>query len=160
VAYEQILKLIQHICQSKSTDFHDKAIVLGKKVLNLSRKDILVHLLEAGVISERFGHDSTEEKLYAKYCNHLLSRSLLYLGIKSRVIEGRGNAPDVLGKVANKYTLAGDAKAFRLSRTAKNQKDFKVEALNTWRKDAQADYACLVAPLYQYPFRSSQWPRL
>ena len=156
MVYEQILKLIQRICQSKSTDFQNKAIVLGKRVLNLSRKDILVHLLEAGVISERFGHDSTEEKLYAKYCNYLLSRSLLHLGIKSRVIEGRGNAPDVLGKVANKYTLAGDAKAFRLSRTAKNQKDFKVEALNTWRKDAEADYACLVAPLYQYPLRSSQ----
>jgi type II restriction enzyme len=41
-----------------------------------------------------------------------------------------------------------------LSRTAKNQKDFKVEALNQWRKDA--DFACLVAPLYQYPNKNSQ----
>jgi type II restriction enzyme len=47
-----------------------------------------------------------------------------------------------------------DAKAFRLSRTAKNQKDFKVGALSTWRKDA--DYAVLVGPLFQYPSSTSQ----
>jgi type II restriction enzyme len=50
--------------------------------------------------------------------------------------------------------IVGDAKAFRLSRTAKNQKDFKVEALNQWKKGA--DYALLACPLYQYPTRTSQ----
>ena len=129
---------------------------LKEKLYELKEKDILIHLLEAGVISERFEHDSTEEKLYAKYCNFLLSKSLSYLGIESKMVEGRGNAPDVIGEKENKYKLAGDAKAFRLSRTAKNQKDFKVEALNQWRKDLQADYACLVAPLYQYPSKKSQ----
>lgn len=154
--YEEIFDLIQRICQSKTTDFPSMTIALGKGVLGLSKKDILLHLLEAGVIAERFRHDSTKEKLYAKYCNYLLSKSFSYLGIKSQVLEGRGNAPDVQGEVVNKYTLVGDAKAFRLSRTAKNQKDFKVETLNTWRKDAHANYACLAAPLYQYPFKESQ----
>ena len=45
-------------------------------------------------------------------------------------------------------------KAFRLSRTAKNQKDFKVEALSKWRKDK--DFACFICPLYQYPKNTSQ----
>ena len=51
-------------------------------------------------------------------------------------------------------SIVGDAKAFRLSRTAKNQKDFKVQALDDWRKSNT--YACLVSPLYQYPQRASQ----
>jgi type II restriction enzyme len=52
------------------------------------------------------------------------------------------------------YTLVADAKAFRLSRTAKNQKDFKVGALSGWRKEA--DYAVLCSPYFQYPRIQSQ----
>ena len=36
----------------------------------------------------------------------------------------------------------------------KNQKDFKVQALNDWRKSNT--YACLVSPFYQYPQRANQ----
>ena len=52
------------------------------------------------------------------------------------------------------YTLVSDAKCFRLSRTAKNQKDFKIKALDDWRR--QDTYALLVAPLPQYPVDRSQ----
>ena len=41
-----------------------------------------------------------------------------------------------------------------LSRTAKNQKDFKVVALSGWRNDY--DYAVLCAPYFQYPSTASQ----
>ena len=41
-----------------------------------------------------------------------------------------------------------------MSRTAKNQKDFKVSALDTWRKEN--NYAVLVSPLMQYPTNKSQ----
>ncbi len=54
----------------------------------------------------------------------------------------------------DEYTIVGDAKAFRLSRTAKNQKDFKVGALDDWRKTDT--FACLIAPLYQFPTSKSQ----
>jgi hypothetical protein len=37
----------------------------------------------------------------------------------------RADSADVEGATKD-YTIVGDAKAFRLSRTAKNQKDFKV----------------------------------
>jgi type II restriction enzyme len=67
--------------------------------------------------------------LWAKYCDILLSKTWNYLGIQSQVIRARGNAADVMGTTPE-YTIVGDAKAFRLSRTAKNQKDFKVSALD------------------------------
>ena len=46
------------------------------------------------------------------------------------------------------------ARAFRLSRTAKNQKDFKVAALSGWRNSN--DYAVLCAPYFHYPKKQSQ----
>jgi type II restriction enzyme len=47
-----------------------------------------------------------------------------------------------------------DAKVFRLSRTAKNQKDFKVQAMDGWKHGKP--FAMVVCPLYQLPSRSSQ----
>jgi type II restriction enzyme len=114
----------------------------------------LDHLDYGGVIPELFAHDSTEEKVFAKYCDALLARALNELGLTAHVIDARGDAADVRAVHPNLYTLVGDAKAFRLSRTAKNQKDFKVEALNQWRHGA--DFACLLAPIYQYPNKASQ----
>jgi uncharacterized protein YydD (DUF2326 family) len=78
---------------------------------------------------------------------------LNFLGIETIVLGARGNSADVFGKTKN-YTIVGDAKTFRLSRTAKNQKDFKVSALDTWRREN--NYAVLVAPLMQYPTKKSQ----
>jgi HindIII restriction endonuclease len=47
-----------------------------------------------------------------------------------------------------------DAKAFRLSRTAKNQKDFKVAAMHTWKYGKP--FAMIICPLYQLPSTKSQ----
>jgi hypothetical protein len=110
-------------------------------------------LLECGAIPECFGHDSSEEKLWAKYCYILLARIWTGLAIPAEVLRARGDSADVFGKTSS-YTVIGDAKAFRLSRTAKNQKDFKVHALDDWRK--ANTYASLVSPLFQYPKRWSQ----
>lgn len=76
-----------------------------------------------------------------------------HLGISAQIIRTRGDSADVLGKT-DTYSIVGDAKAFRLSRTAKNQKDFKIRSLDDWRKTHA--YASLVGPLYQYPKRISQ----
>ena len=130
----------------------------GQKIEELLSKcadeDLLDHLDYGGVIPERFDHDSSEEKLFAKYCDALFARALRALGLESRVLDSRGESADVIAHCGSRYSLVGDAKAFRLSRTAKNQKDFKVEALNQWRGDHT--YACLLAPLYQYPNTESQ----
>jgi len=52
------------------------------------------------------------------------------------------------------YSLVGDAKSFRLSRTAKNQKDFKIKSMVDWKGDN--NYSILICPYYQYPKSKSQ----
>jgi hypothetical protein len=69
------------------------------------------------------------------------------------VIDARGDSADVQART-DTYSLVADAKAFRLSRTAKNQKDFKVQAMDGWRTGL--DYAVIVCPIYQLPTRTSQ----
>ena len=110
-------------------------------------------LLDCGIIPESFTPSSSEEKLWAKYCDILVARAFSLLGIPSEVLRTRGDSADFRG-VLGHYRIVGDAKAFRLSRTAKNQKDFKVQALNDWRRED--DFATLVGPLSQYPTTSSQ----
>src|SRR5207248_6019705 len=117
---------------------------LEKRIVKFTRKQLVEALLECGAIPEAFEHDSSQEKLWAKYCDILLALGLRELELNASVIRARGNSADVLA-TASEYTLVGDAKAFRLSRTAKNQKDFKVSALDDWRRENT--YACLVGPL-------------
>jgi type II restriction enzyme len=111
------------------------------------------HLRLCGAIPEQYGHDSSEEKLYSKYTDIVLSESYEAMGLTSLVLTERADAADV-ECVAEDYSFVADAKAFRLSRTAKNQKDFKVEAMNGWKKDKP--YAMVVCPIYQLPSRTSQ----
>lgn len=75
------------------------------------------------------------------------------MGIKSLVLTERADAADV-ECVAKDYSFVADAKAFRLSRTAKNQKDFKVQAMDGWKRGKP--YAVVVCPIYQLPTRTSQ----
>jgi type II restriction enzyme len=135
---------------SKEKDAFDK---LESKVATFSNEELRENLVSFGILPEIFDHDSSEEKLWAKLSDILLSRTLNELGIEAEVISARGNAADVFGKTKN-YKIVGDAKTFRLSRTAKNQKDFKIEALDTWRQSN--NYALLVAPLLQFPTNKSQ----
>ena len=114
---------------------------------------LLAHLRLCGAIPEHYGHDSSEEKLYSKYTDAVVSEALGALGLRSAVIDARGDAADVQAHGTD-YTLVADAKAFRLTRTAKNQKDFKVQAMDGWR--GGLDYAVVVCPIYQLPSRTSQ----
>ncbi|MDR3278790.1 MAG: HindIII family type II restriction endonuclease [Oscillospiraceae bacterium] len=120
-----------------------------------SSHDILDVIQQIGTIPESIDHDSTEEKLFAKASDAVLSRAFRELGLKSRVITERADAADVIAEShIYGYSLVADAKAFRMSRTAKNQKDFKVTALSAWRGDS--DYAVLCSPFFQYPQAKSQ----
>jgi type II restriction enzyme len=112
-------------------------------------------LEQISVIPESINHDSTEEKLYSKVSDAVLARAFREIGLKAVVLKDRGDSADILVEsVLYDYTFVADAKVFRMSRTAKNPKDFKVNALSGWRKDA--NYAVLVASLYQYPKTRSQ----
>jgi hypothetical protein len=153
VQYKDVVDSIENLCADQSLKFDTRAQLIQQAVDQCPPELLIEHLEYAGVIPERFGHDSTQEKLFAKYCDALLARAWRELGLAAEVIVTRSDSADVMGDAAD-YSIVGDAKAFRLSRTAKNQKDFKVESLNKWRK--KADFACLVAPRYQYPNSQSQ----
>lgn len=114
---------------------------------------LIDHLRLCGNIPESYGHDTSGEKLYSKYTDCLLSFSYKALGLKSLVLKERSDAADVEAFAKN-YSFIADAKSFRLSRTAKNQKDFKVQAMDGWRRDKR--YAMVVCPIYQLPNTSSQ----
>lgn len=114
---------------------------------------ILDHLRLCGTIPETYGHDSSEEKLYSKYTDAVLAVAFRHLGLKTNVLGERADAADV-DCVAETYSFVADAKAFRLSRTAKNQKDFKVEAMAGWKKEKP--HAAVVCPVFHLPSRTSQ----
>lgn len=114
---------------------------------------VLDHLRLCGAIPESYGHDSSEEKLYSKYTDALLAVAFIQMGLKSVVLVERANSADVEA-VAKGYSFVADAKVFRLSRTAKNQKDFKVQAMDNWKRGKP--FAIVVSPLYQLPSRNSQ----
>lgn len=112
---------------------------------------------EIGTIPENIEHDSTEEKLYSKASDIVLARCFRLLGLSARALDERADSADILAESISgyNYSLVADAKCFRMSRTAKNQKDFKVSNLSDWR-GAENEYAVLVAPYFQYPQATSQ----
>jgi len=126
---------------------------LEEYLSNISQQKLGENIIECGILPEMFSQNGSEEKIWAKFSDIILAHALSYLGIATVVLGARGNSADVFGTAKN-YTIVGDAKTFRLSRTAKNQKDFKISALDTWRK--KNNYALLVAPLMQYPTNKSQ----
>jgi len=146
-------KLLSLIAEYSHYGFYNAAEKLNDFILSTDGfTDILTQI---GTIPESIDHDSTEEKLFAKVSDAVLSRAFRELGLKSTVLSERADSADVIAQSnIYGYTLVADAKAFRLSRTAKNQKDFKVGALSGWRKEA--DYAVLCSPYFQYPRAQSQ----
>lgn len=145
--------LFNLIEQSSSLDFNTAS---NNIIQFIDRCDDFLSIFnQIGTIPEKIEHDSTQEKLFSKASDAALARAFREIGLKATVLSARGDSADVQAESNyHAYTLVADAKAFRLSRTAKNQKDFKVAALSGWRKDA--DFAVLCSPYFQYPVRKSQ----
>lgn len=152
--FETLCEKVFDLCKNKSDNkLHSES--LEKEIFSLPVKEFMPLVIEAGSIPESIPHDSSEEKLFTKATEIILAKSFQELGLKAETIKKRSGCADVIAKsIFHNYTLVADAKAFRLSRTAKNQKDFKVEAMDQWRKDN--DYAVLVCPYFQYPKNTSQ----
>ena len=124
-------------------------------VFSLSKKDVTELVTEIGIIPEDIAHDSSEEKLYSKTSDILFAKALTCMNFDVKVLRERADAADIVAKSKfHAYSLVGDAKAFRLSRTAKNAKDFKVDSMVQWK--GTNDYSVLVCPYFQYPVKSSQ----
>ena len=152
----QILELIGVIKHEMETNcFQDASDNIQNIIFSLNIRDFIPLVSEIGTIPEFIEHDSTEEKLYTKVSDIILAKCFIELGLKAMVIRERANCADVIARSSfYNYSLVGDAKAFRLSRTAKNQKDFKVESMVHWRCDN--NYSVLCCPYFQYPKNKSQ----
>jgi len=141
--------------ESQQSDFRAASDHLEDVVFGMTRAEFIPLITQIGIIPEDIPHDSSEEKLFAKCADIVLAKAFQELGLHSSVNRERANCADIVARSASHaYSLVGDAKAFRLSRTAKNQKDFKVKSMVDWRGDH--DFAVLVCPYYQYPRATSQ----
>lgn len=146
---DEIVKLSSHFVNDSSRVENE----IIDEVKKSGNQALLDHLRLCTAIPESYDHDSSEEKLYSKYTDALISECFKYLGLNSIVLTERADAADV-EVVCDNYSFVADAKVFRLSRTAKNQKDFKVQAMDGWRNTK--DFAMVVCPIYQLPTKSSQ----
>lgn len=149
--------LVEVILENSGRSFTDATSRLIAYVNDISRGAISEMLIDIGAIPQSIKPSSSEEKLYSKVTDIVLSRCFEELGLDSEVLESRGNSADVQATSRfHGYSLVADSKAMRLSRTAKNQKDFKVGALgDNWIGDNDT-FAVLCCPLYQYPSKKSQ----
>jgi type II restriction enzyme len=136
-----------------NNDYERLASELKQEVKTYGVSVLKDHLRLCGDIPESYSHDSSEEKLYSKYTDALLAEAYQAIGFRSIVLTERADAADVEA-FAKDFSFVADAKSFRLSRTAKNQKDFKVQAMDGWKRGKP--YAMVVCPIYQLPTKSSQ----
>jgi type II restriction enzyme len=150
---EYWIKEIRNLSGNFGNDTEKLEKELEEEIAKNGVSALIDHLRLCGNIPESYGHDTSEEKLYSKYTDCLLSLAFAELGLKSIVLKERADAADVEA-FAKDYSFVADAKAFRLSRTAKNQKDFKVQAMHGWKRGKP--YAMVVCPIYQLPTSSSQ----
>lgn len=150
-------QLIEKIKNVSAKDFKSAAEEIRYFIDHISEDEFKYIVKEIGTIPENIEHDSTEEKLYSKASDIVLARCFRLLGLAARALDERADSADILAESISgyNYSLVADAKCFRLSRTAKNQKDFKVSNLSDWR-GSENEYAVLVAPYFQYPQATSQ----
>ena len=130
--FEQLVTKIKAL---SIIDFKDATEEIRIFVDDIPEDDFKKIVKQIGTIPENIEHDSTEEKLYSKTSDIVLARCFRLLGLASRALDERADSADILAESISgyNYSLVADAKCFRLSRTAKNQKDFKVSNLSDWR---------------------------
>ncbi|MGO9082570.1 MAG: HindIII family type II restriction endonuclease [Streptosporangiaceae bacterium] len=150
--------LVDQFSKLGDLSFDEKAGRIAEVINSVDSTTLVDLLTSAGAIPEAYDHDSSEEKLYAKAMDILVGDSFRRAGYSTIVNQERSGAADVTavwtGESSSAHSLVIDAKAFRLSRTALNPKDYKIEALSTWRRDA--DYALLVGPVAGFPEGTSR----
>ena len=152
--YSDFLKLLFSLTKEKK-NFKLSGNDIESYIQSLSKDDFIEIVKEIGTIPEVIEASSTEEKLYSKASDIVLARCFSEIGLKAKALSERGNSADIVAESHHGYTLVADAKTFRLSRTAKNQKDFKISTLSRWR-GMEHDFAVLVTPYFHYPHTSSQ----
>ena len=128
-------KLIEKIFELENEEFKIATDRIKEFIDNIPEVEFKNIVKEVWTIPESIEHDSTEEKLYSKASDIVLARCFRMLGLAAKALDERGDSADIIARSISgyNYSLVADAKCFRLSRTAKNQKDFKVSNLSDWR---------------------------
>lgn len=152
--YEDFLDFLFSLTSAKKK-FRIAGGEIEAYINSLKKGDFIEIVKEIGTIPEIIEASSTEEKLYSKASDIVLARCFNEIGLKAKAVSERGNSADIIAQSEHGYTLVADAKTFRLSRTARNQKDYKISTLSKWR-GMENDFAVLVAPYFQYPNTTSQ----
>ncbi|MDR2426030.1 MAG: HindIII family type II restriction endonuclease [Endomicrobium sp.] len=146
----ELLKLI-----NERSDFLESTLLIQNKIFKLHKKDLIILLKQIGTIPESIAHDFSQEKLYSKITDIILAKSFQELGFQAAVNKERANCADVIIKsFYHNYSFVADAKVFRLNRTARNQKDFKVKSMSEWK--VENEYAVLDYLFFKYPKKNSQ----
>ena len=147
---------VAHIAQASASFAADAGQLEQELADDVKRQGsgaLVGHLRLCGAMPESYAYDGSAEKRYAKYTDAVIHEAFKAIGLTSAVLTERTDAADV-ECVCDSYSFVADAKAFRLSRSAKNQKDFKIQALDNWKHGKP--YAMVVCPVYQLPSRTSQ----
>lgn len=155
MTFSDFVQLICSLSSNGNIKFADASAIIKDNIDNLQKNEIIDIVKEMGIIPECIEASSSTEKLFSKASDCVLARCFTELGLPSIAVNERGNSADIVAESIHGYTLVADAKTFRLSRTAKNQKDFKIDTLSNWR-GSEHDFALLVAPYFQYPNTISQ----
>lgn len=113
--YKELCELIKEE-SGKDFSFYESTVRIQEKIFPLKKADLIDLVIQIGSIPENIEHDSSEEKLYAKTSDILLAKSFQEIGLRSEVVTERANCADVIAKSAfHNYSLAGDAKAFKIN---------------------------------------------
>ena len=102
--YYKIVDLIIKLCKEE-TDFSSRIKKMIEEIGPITKEKIIYYLKHSGIIPEIFKHDSSEEKLYAKYCDFLVYGFFKLMDMNSRLCEERGDYADVIGKTKD-YIIA------------------------------------------------------
>src|SRR5687767_2504941 len=102
---------IKKISGNFGDDYDRLAAELTDEVKKQGITALIDHLRLCGSIPEAYGHDSSEEKLYSKYTDCLLSLCFNAIGLTSLVLTERADAADV-EVIGKNYSFVADAKAF------------------------------------------------
>lgn len=153
MSFNYFMEIVIELSATKK--FAEATEQIKNYISDLDKNTLIEIVKEIGTIPERIEASSSSEKLFSKASDCILARCFTELGMPSIAVNERGNSADIIARSNHGYTLVADAKTFRLSRTAKNQKDFKIDTLSNWR-GSEHEFALVVAPYFQYPNTSSQ----
>ena len=128
--FKMFITKIKELSEDETVSFSEAVRIIQSIIFSATKESLMDIVSGIGSIPESIEASSSEEKLYSKASDIVLAKCFEYLGIPASVLKERANSADILARSSyHGYTFVADAKTFRLSRTAKNQKDFKIEAL-------------------------------